>query len=299
MSTQNIIIIAVVAVLVLIVVFVLLSVSRRKKAERNRGRANQMRASAVAQTEGLEAAEHRARESENVAEARRLEAERAEKAAVQADRELGSEQARLEDQMRTADRIDPDVNHRAKGYAPQSPTTTRTHDADPRQRLEEREPSDLAGSRSSDQGALPDAEPATREDHGAPRQATSPDPRTEDRDLANRTTTSDSETHHDHQTPRHAVSSDPHTEASEHDAGTHQDSQGLRSDQPTVTPVDPTGASTPTSTPSGSHSASAQPGAGSVGTIHPEGSVAHEDGTFTYPDGSVRKADGSTVDPGA
>lgn len=148
MNSQIIIPLAVAALVVVLLiglVFVLRA-GRRKKAESDRLEAAEMRSKAVSSTDGLQRAEKKAREADHVAEGRRLEAENAQTVAADAHRDLAVEQAHVEDQVRVADRVDPDVNHRAKGYAPQSPMTTRSHSEDPREPLEERAPSSGNGS---------------------------------------------------------------------------------------------------------------------------------------------------------
>lgn len=129
MNAQLIAILAISAVVVVVLIgaFVLLRVLNRRKAEQNRQRASGLRSEAAAHTGGLQQAEHRAREADHVAEGRRVEAEKAEAVAAEAHRDLAVEQAQVEDQVRLADRVDPDVDHRAKDYTPQSPTTATSH----------------------------------------------------------------------------------------------------------------------------------------------------------------------------
>lgn len=151
MNSQIIIIVAIAAaiILVLIAAAFALRASSRKKTENNRLRAAELRSQAVSGTDDLHRAEHKAREADHEAEGRRLEAERAEAKAAEARREQAAEQAAMEDQVRAADRVDPDVNHRAKDYAPQSPTT-HDRDEDPRQPHEDRDSSTSSGSHRSD-----------------------------------------------------------------------------------------------------------------------------------------------------
>lgn len=123
MSDTTMIIVAVVAlVLVLLAIGLAVRASRKKTAEANRGRAAEVRSGAATETTSVEATRREAGKTEARAEHARLEAETAEAAAAEADRDLKMDQARLEDQMRTADRIDPDVNHRASDYTPTTPT---------------------------------------------------------------------------------------------------------------------------------------------------------------------------------
>jgi hypothetical protein len=57
-----------------------------------------------------------AKEAEARAERLRLEAERAQESAAQARQGYDVEQARVEDRIREADRLDPDVDHRTRTY---------------------------------------------------------------------------------------------------------------------------------------------------------------------------------------
>ena len=60
------------------------------------------------------------------ADVARTEAERAEQEAAEARRALDMERARQEDELRKADAIDPDVDHRADGYEPGTGTHRKT-----------------------------------------------------------------------------------------------------------------------------------------------------------------------------
>ncbi len=57
-----------------------------------------------------------AKEAEARAERLRLEAEQAQDSAAQARQGYDVEQARVEDRVREADRLDPDVDHRSRTY---------------------------------------------------------------------------------------------------------------------------------------------------------------------------------------
>ena len=69
--------------------------------------------------------ELKAREAELEAERKRLEAERAEAEAERARQGHLQEHAKIEDQVREADRVDPDVDHRSPDYVPETSTTHR------------------------------------------------------------------------------------------------------------------------------------------------------------------------------
>ena len=53
---------------------------------------------------------------------------RAEEAALQAQQGVQVEEARVEDQVRAADRVDPDVDTRSEEYHPTAPATDPTYD---------------------------------------------------------------------------------------------------------------------------------------------------------------------------
>ena len=77
-------------------------------------------------TASVEASRREADEQAARAEVARAEAARAEEAALQAQQGVQVEEARVEDQVRAADRVDPDVNTRTDEYRPTTPTTATT-----------------------------------------------------------------------------------------------------------------------------------------------------------------------------
>jgi uncharacterized protein HemX len=111
----------VVAVLVLLALAALAVVAMRKRKEREvaaqRTQAEELRSEA-ATVSARDATEARveAKEAEARAERLRLEAERAQDSAAQARQGYDVEQARVEDRIREADRVDPDVDHRSRTY---------------------------------------------------------------------------------------------------------------------------------------------------------------------------------------
>jgi hypothetical protein len=118
-TTTQIIWIVVIIVAALALAAVVVASMRKKNATENRARAEELREQADTRaTGGLPAAEASAREAEVEAERARLEAERAEERAAVAQQALTQEQAVHEDQIRAADRLDPDVDHRSDDYAP-------------------------------------------------------------------------------------------------------------------------------------------------------------------------------------
>jgi hypothetical protein len=106
----------------------------KRKTEEHRARAAELRNKAAGQATGLQESELQDSEAEAEAERKRVEVERAEREAEQARQAQAQEQARHEDRVREADRLDPDVDHRADDYRPgtastpgtTTPTTTST-----------------------------------------------------------------------------------------------------------------------------------------------------------------------------
>ena len=95
--------------------------SRKRKAEQQRAHAEELRTQAATRAPDLQQSSLQAREAEAQAKLKRAEAERAEVEAEQARQGHAVEQARHEDVLREADRVDPDVNHRSADYAPTTP----------------------------------------------------------------------------------------------------------------------------------------------------------------------------------
>jgi len=122
MSTTQLIllIVAIVAVLVVIAI-VAKSASRRKEAQRleeDRSRAQDLRHEASASGAAVHDSDLQAREATVEADRARLEAEQAQARAAEAQQGVQVEEARQEDRVREADRVDPDVNTRADDYDP-------------------------------------------------------------------------------------------------------------------------------------------------------------------------------------
>ena len=111
----------VVVVLVLLALAALAAAAMRKRKERElagqRTQAQQLRTeAATASARDATEARVEAKEAEARAERLRLEAERAQESAAQARQGYDMEQARVEDRMREADRVDPDVDHQSRSY---------------------------------------------------------------------------------------------------------------------------------------------------------------------------------------
>lgn len=128
METDQIIWIVVAVVVVLAIVAALVMMSRKRRQSRSeaaRNRAGELRQDAASGAAGVETSRseaHQARARADAAEARAAEAE--ERAAM--------EEAAVEDRVREADRVDPDLDHRSDDYRPEVPEpgaepTTREH----------------------------------------------------------------------------------------------------------------------------------------------------------------------------
>lgn len=119
MTNEQIIWMVVIALAALVLIGLILASMRKRGRADNRVRAQQLRQVADGDAAGLPDVQARAEQAATQAEHKRLEAERAEKEALRARTELDQERARHEDQIRAADRLDPDVKHKAKDYSPQ------------------------------------------------------------------------------------------------------------------------------------------------------------------------------------
>jgi len=130
MSTSTIIWIIVIVIVVLLALALLASIAGKKRKERDRLRAEELRTEATGKARSVQDSQLQAQEAEADAQRKRAEAERA--AAQAADARQGSEVARAEheDKIRTADRVDPDVDHKADDYEPR-PLGEPGHDDQP------------------------------------------------------------------------------------------------------------------------------------------------------------------------
>jgi len=95
-----------------------------RKNEAKREQATELREEAAQSTAAVEASRREAEEAPSRAEVARAEAARAEQDAAQAQQGVHVEEARVEDRVRTADDVDPDVDTRSEDYHPDAPTTT-------------------------------------------------------------------------------------------------------------------------------------------------------------------------------
>ncbi len=126
MTTEQIIWIVVIAVAALALIGLIVSSMRKRSQQDNRARAAEIREEAEAKAAVIPAAQAKAQAEEARAEQVRLEAERAEERAREARGAVAQEEAFHEDRLRAADRLDPDVDHKAKDYTPGSHAAERT-----------------------------------------------------------------------------------------------------------------------------------------------------------------------------
>jgi len=122
MNTTVLILLIVVAIaLIAIIAFVAIRASGRKKQERleaDRARAQELRTDAATQGATVQDSDLQARQAALEADRVRLEAEKAKARALEAQQGAQVEQARQEDRLREADRLDPDVDTGADDYDP-------------------------------------------------------------------------------------------------------------------------------------------------------------------------------------
>lgn len=157
MTTTEIVWIAVIALAALVVVGLIVGSMRKRSRADNHARAEELRSEANTGAAVLPDATARADQAEAQAAVKRLEAERAERDAAIARTELDQQQALQEDRIRAADRLDPEVDHKAKDYAPQVATP-----AGPASVPAEPTDSTTAGTAATPGGSsvdLPDATP--------------------------------------------------------------------------------------------------------------------------------------------
>ncbi|WP_121254396.1 hypothetical protein [Nocardioides ferulae] len=121
MDVVDVVIWIVVGLVLVALVAGLVLVMRKRKQERqarDHARAQELRREAAAQTPQVTQSQLEAREAAAQADLARAEAERAERRAAEAKQGLRVEEARQEDAIREADRLDPHVDHRADDYQP-------------------------------------------------------------------------------------------------------------------------------------------------------------------------------------
>ena len=89
-----------------------------RRTEAQREQATELREEAAQSAASVEASRREAEEAAARAEVARAEAARAEQDAAQAQQGVQVEEARVEDRVRTADHVDPDVDTRSEDYPP-------------------------------------------------------------------------------------------------------------------------------------------------------------------------------------
>ncbi len=118
MDTMTIVIIVVVAIVVLALLGLALQQGGKRRKDRHAGQAEELRAQAREQVTGLGDERAAARAAEEQAEQTRLEADRAERMAREKRGVVDAHEAETEDQVRAADKLDPEVDHKADDYSP-------------------------------------------------------------------------------------------------------------------------------------------------------------------------------------
>ena len=108
----------IVIVVVLVVIAAVVSMMNKRRTEQRRTRAEALRQEATAQASGLTESERQAEELRAKADLAKAEAQKVEQQAATAEQGHQVEQASYEDKLREADRLDPDVDHRATEYQP-------------------------------------------------------------------------------------------------------------------------------------------------------------------------------------
>ncbi len=108
----------IVIVVVIVVVAALVSVTGKRRNEQRHDKAEELREQATTQASGLAESERQAEELRAKADLARAEAQRAEGQAANAEQGHQVEQAGYEDKLREADRLDPEVDHKARDYEP-------------------------------------------------------------------------------------------------------------------------------------------------------------------------------------
>ena len=127
-----------------------------RRTEAKREEAERLREEAAAVHGAVEASRREAEEAAARAEVARAEAARAEQDAARAQQGVQVEEARVEDRVRAADSVDPDVDTGAEDYRPRSPRTAPetgggTTYADP----DDRTVTDAPAARSDDSDTTP------------------------------------------------------------------------------------------------------------------------------------------------
>jgi hypothetical protein len=108
----------IVVVVVLVIAALVIAMAGKRRTEQRRGRAEELRQEASAHASGLSESQRQADELRAKADLAKTEAERLEERAATAEQGHQVEQAGYEDKLREADRLDPEVDHKAADYSP-------------------------------------------------------------------------------------------------------------------------------------------------------------------------------------
>ncbi len=130
MTTQQIIWTVVIVVAALALIAFIVASMRKRNRQANETRAGELRQEAQQSAAVIPDAQVRAKETAAEAERARLEAQHAEERAHAARTEVVQHEAVVEEQVREADRLDPEVNHRSKDYTPDTSSVIGSHAAE-------------------------------------------------------------------------------------------------------------------------------------------------------------------------
>jgi hypothetical protein len=119
--------ILVIVAVVLVIAVVAALLLRTRGRERRARQAEELRTHASAQSTDVQLAQREAASREAAAEQAREQAEIAEARAAEARQALAQTEARREDTVREADRLDPSVDHRDAAYQPDEPPAPGRH----------------------------------------------------------------------------------------------------------------------------------------------------------------------------
>lgn len=110
--------VVIVVVVVLVIVGAVLMAMKKKNDDARRTRAQELREDAVGHAELIDESRRDAEIARLEAERKRVEAEQAEARAAERIKSHDTDRALHEEQIREADRLDPDVDHTSPDYEP-------------------------------------------------------------------------------------------------------------------------------------------------------------------------------------
>ena len=108
----------IVAVVVLVAIGLVVALLRKRDTERKAREAQELRSEAAVQSSATADAEREAARIDAEAQLARAESERAEARATEARQGVAQSEAVVEDKVREADRLDPDVDHTTSEHQP-------------------------------------------------------------------------------------------------------------------------------------------------------------------------------------